>query len=179
MPSSGKRGGALEFDGLENWIECPDSAELPFHSGLTVSAWFKLRASDASESTLLAKGSSWQLRRQGNHGNLEFALTGPQTTRSSKGKPATITTKQAVEDDQWHHVAGVYDGQHLALYLDGEEQGTLTAEGPLAPNNLPVTVGENMASRGSLFNGWMDDPQLYDRGLSAEEVAALFSGGHL
>jgi len=49
--------------------------------------------------------------------------------------------------------------------------------GPIAQNTEPVLIGENAASRGRPFNGWLDDVRLYNRGLSAEEIRALYRGG--
>jgi hypothetical protein len=82
-----------------------------------------------------------------------------------------------LNDGQWHHLVATYDGKRIALYVDGVEADAVTASGTLALNNLPVTLGENAASRGRPWNGWLDDARLYDRGLSAEEVKRLFAGG--
>lgn len=61
----GKQGGALEFDGARNWVECDDPAGLDLRDALSVSAWFKVRHFDQASQTLLAKGEAWRLQRQG------------------------------------------------------------------------------------------------------------------
>lgn len=169
-PDQGVQGGALEFDGARSWVECSDSDSLELRDALSISAWFKGRSSDQPLQTLMAKGEAWRLQRQGDKGQLEFALIGPQTTGASKSKPPTILSKRKVEDDLWHHVAGVYDGQRMVLYLDGVADGAVSATGPIAVNNVPVTLGENGLSRGRFFNGWLDNARLYGRALSADEV---------
>jgi hypothetical protein len=164
---------ALDFDGQKCWVECADSSDLAFRRGVSVAGWFKVRAFDRPSQTLAAKGNAWRLQRQGEKGILEFALTGPTTTGTSRNRPPTVSTKKNVSDGQWHHVAACYDGKRVSLYLDGVEQDTVTATGYLALNNVPVTVGENGASRGRLFSGWMNDLRLYDRGLSGDEIKLL------
>jgi hypothetical protein len=81
--------------------------------------------------------------------------------------------KQSLEDNQWHHIVGVYDGKRIVLYVDGEEKDAVTASGTVRVNNAPVTLGENAVNRGRHFGGWLDDARLYARGLSAEEIKAL------
>ena len=174
-PDVGVRGGALEFDGQRNWIEFADSGDLEFRGGLSVAVWIKTRADDKSPGMLLAKGEAWRLQRMGGKHFLEFVLTGPQADKKDKTPRAVF--KQPLKDDEWHHVAGVYDGKKVALYIDGEEQDVVAASGPISVNNVPVTLGENAANRGRLFNGWLDDARVYARGLSAEEVKTLFREG--
>lgn len=166
-------GKAFEFDGTKSWIECADSSDLCFRGGVAVSGWFKVRAFDRPGQTLIAKGNSWRLQRQGDRGAIEFALIGPQTGGSGRVRPPTVSSKKDFNDGQWHHVAASYDGKRIALYVDGTEEDSVAASGLVAINNLPVTLGDNGASRGRLFNGWMNDVRLYDRGLTADEIKTL------
>lgn len=176
-PGPGPSGQALEFDGLQNWVECADSSGLDFRQGVSVSAWFKVRAFDCPAQTLVAKGNVLRLERQSETNLLQFALTGLETTGASKKRSPTLVSKRAVDDGQWHSVIAAYDGKRLALYLDGVEEDAVTASGSISLNSLPVTLGENDASRGRYFNGWLDEVRLYDRGLSAEEIKSLGQKG--
>jgi hypothetical protein len=162
------------LDGVSNWVEAADSSDLDFREGVTVLAWFKIRDTNQPAQSLLAKGDAWRLQCQVGRGLLEFALTGPAVTGATSGRPPVVTSKRAVNDGQWHHVVATYNGKRLALYLDGVEEGALKASGPVVVNNVPLTLSENDASRGQLFNGWMQDARLYSRGLSAEEVHTLY-----
>lgn len=177
-PGQGRFGGALEFDGAKDFVDGGDAEVFDFRDSLTVSAWLKVRRFDKPSQTLLSKGIDvWQLQRHGEQGTLEFALTGPQPTGKSQQRPPVIVSKRAVDDGQWHHAVGLYDGKQVAFYLDGELQGSVGVSGPIAQNTEPVLIGENAASRGRPFNGWLDDVRLYNRGLSAEEIRALYRGG--
>ena len=176
-PGAAPRGGALEFDGTKNWVECADSSDLDFREGVSFSTWFKVRRFDQPAQTLAAKGDAWRLQRQGDKGNLEFALNGPTTGTLSRSRSPVVKSKRAVDDGQWHHVVATYDGKRMALYLDGTEEEAVAASGSLVLNSLPMTLGENDGSRGRFFNGWMNHARLYSRGLSAEEVQALYRDG--
>jgi hypothetical protein len=177
-PSDGPLGGALEFDGAHTFVDCGDAPALDFRDRMSVAVWFKVRTFDRPFQTLaLRANDTWRLQRHGEEGTLEFGLTGPQVAKKSSVKTATLTTKGRVDDDQWHHVVGTYDGARLALYLDGEEQGSVEATGPIALSTAPVTIGENSINPGRGFNGWMGDLRLYGRGLSAAEVRTLHRQG--
>ena len=174
-PDAGIRAGALELDGLRDWVEFADSRDLDLRSGLTAAVWIRTRPDDKAPGMLLAKGEAWRLQRMGGKHYLEFALTGPQA--DEKGKSPRAVFKEPLEDHEWHHIVGVYDGKKVALYINGEQRDAVSASGFISVNNVPVTLGENAANRGRLFNGWLDEARLYARGLSAEEVKTLFREG--
>ena len=174
-PDQGRLQGALEFDGVGDWVECPESRDLNAGDSFSVAVWFKARADSKGSEILMAKGGAWQLlHRRGEKPEVELVLAGPQPTGKSKGPPPR-TTCPAPTDGQWHHLAGVYDGTKAVLYMDGVEKASASVAGPIAWNNLPVTFAENAASRGHRWSGWLDDARLYTRALSAEELKALQS----
>jgi hypothetical protein len=162
---------ALELDGSPSWIEIADSSDLDLRDHLAFSAWFKVREFNCPGQTLFSKGESWRLQRQGEKDSLEVLMAGPQT--KSRGGSISLTTKRKVDDGEWHHVAVVYDGKHARLYLDGSEEASTPATGPVMSCNLPITIGENDSLRGRYFNGWLGDIRLYDRSLSEEEIRTL------
>jgi hypothetical protein len=72
----------------------------------------------------------------------------------------------------WRHVAAVKDGRQLRLFLDGKE----VADTSLQPgvynlsNQEPLQIGFGAYEH---FDGLMSDVRLYNRALSAEEMAVL------
>jgi hypothetical protein len=176
-PGQGRLSGALHFDGTKNFVDCGDAAAFDFREGVTVALWFKALDLKESVQTLAAKGNdTWRLYADGKKGELVFSLTGPETTGKDKGKAPRVTSTRAVGDGQWHHVAGVYDGQRVALYVDGTMEASVAASGPLALNTEPVWLGNNSAMRGRTYHGSMDDVRLYGCGLSEDEIKALNRG---
>lgn len=174
----GSCGGALELDGANSSVDCGQAEVFDFCSTLTISTWFKVRQFDKPSQVLVAKGNdTWRLERHGREGTLEFVVTGPQTIGANKGRTLLAITKRIVDDSRWHHVAGIYDGKQVALYLDGELQHSVAATGPIAQNTEPLFLGDNAGSRGRSFKGWLDDVRLYDRALRTDEIRTLY-GAH-
>ena len=98
----GARGGALEFDGARNRIECDPSWEIHRRDELTVSGWFKIRGTDPGTQTLVGKGKAWWLRRDGARNTIEFGVKGPQTSGSSRGGSTSVVASIWAKDDHWH-----------------------------------------------------------------------------
>ena len=79
----------------------------------------------------------------------------------------------------WYHVVLTFDGTNLVLYVNGDEKDTET-NSSLTTNN--ETDAFNIGRRGdnendNYFSGKIDDVTLWDTGLSANAVAALYNSG--
>lgn len=85
----------------------------------------------------------------------------------------------ALWDGQWHMVAGTYDGARVRLYVDGVQIGDGTpAAGPiaygLASRRFAVSGYPTIACGDSAgFPGDVDEFRVYDRALTATEIARL------
>jgi len=163
--AQGAIGGALEFDGEGDYVDLGVSPEFDVTSQITVAAWVKVTAFDVDWQAIVIKGdTAWRLSRsQGN--NLHFGCTGMW--------PEWVHGTADVNDGQWHHIAGVYNGTELRLYVDGALDASVTAAGLINVNEYPVTIGENAEHPGREWNGLIDDVRLYNHALSAAEIKTL------
>jgi chitodextrinase len=73
----------------------------------------------------------------------------------------------------WHLVTATYDGTTATLYVDGAVVASDTFTAPSA-QNLPLYVGRYYAG-GYGWNGSVDEVRLYNRALTATEVASIES----
>jgi hypothetical protein len=170
-PSNGQLGGALQFDGKDDFIEVPSEANFDITNAITVAAWIKANAFDRDWQTIITKGdSAWTLSRRLSSNTLYFACTG--LTVNEKGRPCVNGSTNA-NDGQWHHVVGTYDGSKLCLYVDGLLEATQSASGSIQTNNYNVYIGENPEAMNRYWNGLIDDVRVYNYGLSPEEVLQL------
>ena len=73
----------------------------------------------------------------------------------------------------FHHVAGTYDGTTMRLYFDGAEVGSLPVSGFVGVSEgVALSTGDAEA-----LDGLLDEVQVFDRALSAEEIRAIFEVG--
>jgi hypothetical protein len=172
QPSAGKIDGALEFDGEGDYVKIGTESDFDMADQITVSAWIKVNQFDKEYQAVIAKGdSSWRIQRNQEKDSLEFACSG---LKIPSGAPwGNLYGKRSVNDGQWHHVAGIYDGSKMYIIIDGDEDSSQPASGRINTNNEPVYIGENAENIGRCWNGLIDDVRIYNYALTKEEVEAL------
>jgi hypothetical protein len=80
------------------------------------------------------------------------------------GKYVDVEAKDVrLEVGRWHHVAGVFDGEEVRLYIDGQLTAQKPGSGPRTINELPLIVGGDVSRDGganSCLDGALDDVRL-------------------
>jgi len=174
--SGGKAGGTLLFDGKGDWVHLANEQNFDFVSEVTVAAWIKVNRFDKEYQAIVAKGdSAWRIQRNATTDTLEFACSGLAIPGGDQY--GGLYGNSSVNDGKWHHVAGVYDGQKMYLYVDGVLDSSQPASGPIGTNDEPVYIGENSEMTGRHWNGMIDDVRIYSCALGESDIAALYSGG--
>jgi hypothetical protein len=167
----GRIDGAREFNGTSDYVEFPSSAEFDITDAVTIAMWVKTNTiGDGLHKALLMKGEFTYGMRFTDANDLEFRIF-------SSGYHSVETPVTEAFNGAWHHVAGVYDGSALNLYVDGELMAATAHSGPInTDTNYYVNLGRN--SQGDSNNRWwyggaMDDVRLYSRALSQEELQKM------
>jgi len=114
------------------------------------------------------------MSRESYKGKLVFGIT--QCDSSSY---LNVTTSNAYDDNQWHHLVGTYDlnAEDLTLYVDGQyASNDNTPSGTKCTASNPITIGDNWGSW-TYWDGYIDDVRIYSRALSATEVKQLYNMG--
>ncbi len=173
--AAGIVGGALEFDGDGDYINVGKDPAFDITNQITVAAWIKVGSFQGEWQNIIAKGdTSWRLQRYLDKNTLEFACTGVVVPGT---KWSNILGTVEVNDGQWHHVVGTYDGAQICLYVDGTlDVSSKTIGGSIKINDHAVLIGENAEKPERFWNGLIDDVRVYNYGLSADEVAAIYAG---
>lgn len=68
-----------------------------------------------------------------------------------------------LKPSKWHHIAGVFDGQQVRLYLDGQLIKTVQRSGKRGTNTFPLMIGADVDGNGnptSYFDGQIDAVRL-------------------
>ena len=124
VPSGSPRETYLRFDGADDHVAVLSAADLGQGNALTVAAWFRL-AVNGERLTLISKGGSsdeqWMLSRVGSNNKIVFSVRNAAGTRAVADSPSNFANDLA-----WHHVAGVYDGVRVQIYVDGSLAGTIS-----------------------------------------------------
>lgn len=165
---NGKLGSALQFDSsTQVGVAIPNSQFLNPTNAITVSAWI-YPTSWPGNNRIIQKGSTDnQYRFTAEGGLLKFEVY----TGSAK---AVTTALPAV--NKWTHVVGVYDSVNVKIYVDGNLMNSLASVDPIIATTDQLVIGCKLSAvcaTNDGFNGKIDDVRIYNRALSADEVAAL------
>lgn len=168
-------GGCLNFDGVDDYVAAGignDYFPLPL---LSVCAWIK--------SPGLASGMSLN-----GIFSLTYGLTmylnnvGQFVTRLDDGSTVpTVTALGNLYDNKFHNVCMNFDGSYINVFVDGTWKNKLasTWSGTTRwPTNTCNIGHENNNSPIYKFNGLIDDIRIYNRALSADEIANQYKDGY-
>jgi hypothetical protein len=184
VPVSGMIQGGRRFDGVNDYVEVAPAAATGFNTGtsdLSIVAWAKLEAQDTIRGVrvLVERRQAFPLRGYSLY--LYNGKLGAQLADAS-GYTNFGSELEVPRDGKWHLVVVTVDRsspQGGTFYLDGVAGAPFNAS--LRPGDLdsgaPLRLGSTTLSSapGSVFNGSLDDVQIYSRRLVAQEVSTIFA----
>ena len=94
----------------------------------------------------------------GSNGGLSATVSGPSFIVNTENGPLSILGKGTLLPG-WHHVAGVYDGKTIKLFIDGMLEGEQTGSGAIQMNEVPVAIGRLYESS-ARFKGIVDEVRI-------------------
>ena len=166
--ADGKVGQAFDFGGVDDWVLAPGMGVVDLQE-LTIDFWLKL------DSTPLGKIQRFVTLNWAK-AVLRYDGSGPQQLHfymDIEGTLRHIRVNGVLQVGAFHHVAGTYDGTTMRLYLDGAEVGSLPVSGFVGVSEgVALSTGDAEA-----LDGLLDEVQVFDRALSAEEIRAIFEVG--
>ena len=174
--TAGKIGGALRFDGVDDWVTVTDTTASPLDlsTGMTVEAWVNPTVMSGWECGVAGEGLlSYALYA---HDGAPLAVGQPVPAGYVRLNPVASTTDRAVRGTTkltlgvWTHLATTVDGTNQRFYVNGVLVGTTASSGTIAVSNGALRIGGNASSTGEFFQGLIDEVRVYNRALSAAEI---------
>jgi len=178
----GKIGQALEFDGVNAYVNVPDTSILEFPEGQsgTISFWFNLAAYPSADGNLIDKFDS----TAGQGGYLyrmfdsdadttrdDFRAFVHGTGNIAGGGSGINQTNIAL--NRWYHIVSILNTITNAtqLYIDGVSIGSATGLTGGVTNAQTFSIGGNQTANN--VNAIIDDVRVYNRALSAADITEL------
>ncbi|NIP28030.1 MAG: tetratricopeptide repeat protein [Phycisphaerae bacterium] len=169
-------GRGIYLDGDGDYVDCGNASYFDIAEQITVAAWIKVVEFDKKYQTIIAKGdNSWRLARVSDSNNIEFACNGTAATKwTGVGEiPWAVSATTSVNDGKWHHIAGVFDGTKLYLYIDGVLEAAKAAAKSIDISDYNVCIGANAQVPGRQWNGLIDDVRIYNYALIQAEIVSI------
>jgi hypothetical protein len=159
---------ALVLDGLNSYLQTSLTGQINAQG--TVLAWVYLAA---QPSTL---GHVFDIAAQATFGDdFDFQILTDNHLYFYTDNGTSTVYPQALPLNQWHFLAATFIANgNRSIYLDGVPVAVSTAGGHSVSAN-PFTIGANYVFGGRYFAGKLSDVAVYNRALSAAEIAAIYS----
>jgi hypothetical protein len=175
--TTGKIGGAVSFDGTDDYIIEAGTTQYKFTSSFAFGGWFK--STGNQDSVPVAGFDSGSSDRY----NLVIDNAGAESfqcnVRLTGGQIGAMLTTTVVTGD-WYHLYCSYDDslKVMTLYINGTKvAASSTGSGSLTDGGSGLqkfAIGRSNGSSYTYWTGIIDEVRLYNRSLSAEEIAKLY-----
>ncbi len=164
-----------------DWIGLPDGL-LSSLSATTISIWVRDMSTTRKGGRLLdfSLGESESLYFAPDQTDSETSTTGAHLAGTHAGSTFVDlwSTASVLTDKVWHFIAWTWSAEGVVLYIDGRVAASQEAPG-VAPSDLGETSPNWLGrTQNDAFLGLyaeMDDLRIYDRALTASEIAELYA----
>lgn len=196
---NGKVGKAFSFDGMGDFVNIPNSADLDITKKITLDAWIKANTfdlpiipgeTDDSNIYVISKDSE-SMRSYG------IAVTdfdAPPPRGCGPGGPhaamiaftphkfALACSSVTLDTGVFYHLAGTYDSSTgtAKIYVDGNLAGVASAPAGSLLNSGPADVqigARQFTNFRAFFNGLIDEVEIFDDVLDEGQIKAIFDAG--
>lgn len=162
--------GALSFNGLNDYVQLPQTFIFHQPTDATLSLWMN-RAEDGHRAIFWTRGDDSDTDRFNIFsGDLSWARPGYGFGLDYRSPGGSLHTLVATETpaNQWVHIAVTRSGNTYSLYKNGQLAAQKTDTYP----DLPTYTGPWFMGRrsGYMYKGLLDEVVLYNRALSPEEI---------
>jgi len=163
------KGYALEFDGVDDYVDCGAHAVLDVEREGSVELWCNV---NLPQGGLVNRscGKDWPDQR------LVIVLRGNGTIQGALGDGKTPVLDMRIGDfgkaalNAWVHLAMTWNAEKRVLYRNGRSLHAVSR--PVLPklHGIPLILGRSTGFERDFFKGLMDDVRVHQRALSEKEI---------
>jgi len=178
---------SLDFDGVDDYVNCGNDASLRPTAAFTANIWFKLAQNDSSS----------QMRLMGNFANSGFFIRWDakriQTFLRVNGVSQNNKTgfnkfksgQHYHRANNWHMVTLTFDGEFIKLYIDGalENSGGIptidlgSTGNTIDYTDTDLTFARHTSLNNQFWSGLLDEASVFGRALTPAEISEYWNDG--
>ena len=148
----------LDFDGRNDYAQ-DLTAVLNGQAKASIMAWIDLNSAFSGPGFIVGQ-DNFQLRVT-NAKKLEVYCN-----------TKTVTSATPLDTKRWYHVAAVYDGINVYLYLNGQNIGSIATTGSIVDTSK-LTIGRSPSASTNFFKGKIDEVRVFNTGLTDNQVQRM------
>ena len=172
--TDGYIGNSLRFNGAEDYVQLPASESFDLNSNtVTLAVWTKLDFLPSEMTTPFgpifdSDDDQYVIYEDRGNEELRFKVT----TTNSAERPGI--PESSLPKGDWIHVVGVYNGRTAKVYLNGVEMDSHNITGRVRTGQEARLGKSGNPNSSSHFTGNIDNVEVYNLALSANEVMDLY-----
>lgn len=158
---------ALEYDGINDYVELSNESAFDFESAITLEAWVKFNTVSGMQGIISKNFGNnahpYQIRIVDNEILFGFYS-------NTIGWQPVQTSSANLQIGEWTHIACTYNMQTVKIYVNGEQKASVSKTFAIPLNNQAVEIGRTKDVGYEYFSGTIDEVRIWDIALNAGEI---------
>ena len=160
----GISGLGVKFRNEKDVVQIADQPQFTVDQHVGVAAWVNPKTVTGDQPIVIKRLNNKTAFSLGIHkGNIEMSVV------LSTGK--TIISRAPIAANKWTHVAGMYDGTFVYLFINGQQFGQVYGAGTVRNVFAPIRIGATTQSQ--FFNGTIDEVFVTTQAISSNVLTDL------
>jgi len=172
----GKVAGAMQFNGVDDFVDVGNGTSLNAPTEITIEAWVKFNNITAGQQ-IVSKRAAWDTP-SGYSLIFDYSTVNGIEVRGRQFNYARASDA-GLATNVWYHIVGTLsdDWSKNKVYINGTNRTISTSNGETLEDNTDNVYIGSRPGINSFFNGLIDEVRIYNRALSAAEVKFHYSRG--
>ncbi len=154
-------GGAMNFDGINDYINATNHSSFNNTDSLGIILWAK--PTTLQSCVLVAKEGAYML-------NISASALRGVIHDGSKYQNLSY----AISSNEWYLIGLSYNQNQLKLYINGSEAASKAVTGTITANPNEVILG-SLGGSTLFFPGLLDEVRIFNRSLTPEQITAIYN----
>jgi concanavalin A-like lectin/glucanase superfamily protein len=160
----GISGLGVQIRSAKDVIQVPDEPQFTVGSNIAVAAWVHPNTVSGNQPIVIKRLNNRTAFSLGIHnGNVEMSVV--LTTGT------TVISRAPITAGVWSHVAGMFDGTFVFLFIDGKQFGQVFGAGTVQDVFAPIRIGATTQSQ--FLDGIVDEVFVSTQVISSDTLTAL------
>ncbi|MCL2448669.1 MAG: LamG domain-containing protein, partial [Polyangiaceae bacterium] len=160
----GISGLGVKIETAKEVVQVPDEPQFTVTNRIGVAAWVNPDTVDGDQPIIIKRLKNDTSFSLGIHnGNIQMSVVTASGT--------TVISQAPIQAGVWTHVAGMYDGTFVFLFINGQQFGQVYAGEDLHDVFAPIRIGATTGSQS--FHGIIDEVFVSTQAISSSTLTAL------
>ncbi len=162
----------LHFDRSDDYVRLDNGVDyIANQNAFSMTGWFYTDALEYGQGMIGFRGANQGFYLiQLSDGVIECRLI------TTAGFHEHVAPAFTIVPEVWQHVAWVYDGSSVKLYINGQLNGSTPASGQITEAGIPFTIGRSiLGSLNFYFGGRADEVTVWSKALTQEEIMDMMA----